>query len=75
MGAFHLTMLVTHPEQFRVAPDPDPDIEAGAQYGAELLRNSWDARRQMANVQLTSIKRGILPANVGLKRLKTAPPE
>ena len=59
MGAFHLTSLMTYPELFQVAPDPDPDIEEGAQYGAELLRESWERRRLMAKVLLKSIKSGI----------------
>jgi hypothetical protein len=71
MGAFHLTMLGTYPELFQVAPDPDPDIEAGARYSAELNRKSWEQRRLMAKVYLESIKSGHLPANVKVKRRRS----
>jgi hypothetical protein len=68
MGAFHLTMLFTYPELFQVAPDPDPDIEEGAQYAAELQRTSWENRRTMARIFFNSIKRGDLQANVKVSR-------
>jgi len=71
MGAFHLTMFGTYPELFQVAPDPDPDIEEGAQYGAELLRKSWELRQRMAKAYLESIKSGHLPANVSVKRRRS----
>jgi hypothetical protein len=68
MGAFHLTMLSTYPELFRIAPDPDPQIEEAALYTAELQRKSWDKRRLTTKVYLECMKSGTLPANVSLKR-------
>jgi hypothetical protein len=68
MGAFHLTMLTTHPELFELAPDPDPDIEEASLHYAELSRQSWEIRRRTAQGYLECIKDRVLTANMDLKR-------
>ena len=47
MGAFHLMMLMTHPDRFQVSADKDLDIEVGAQVAAEHLRYDIALRRKM----------------------------
>jgi hypothetical protein len=69
MGAFHLMSLLTYPDLFRVAPDTDPDVEAGAQHAACLARDDVELRRMDVRVNLDLMKRGVLPANIGLKRV------
>ena len=68
MGGFHLMSLSAYPENFRVVADKDPDIEAGAQYAAALMRDNIDQRRLMAQAFIDSMRNGVLPANVSLKR-------
>jgi hypothetical protein len=68
MGAFHLTMLTSYPELFKLAADPDPDIEKASLHHAELSRQSWEIWRRTAQGYLGCIKDGVLTANVDLKR-------
>lgn len=72
MGAFHLMSLMTYPENFRVAIDPDSDIEIGAQWAARLARDSVEMRRTQVQVYLTAIGKGIVPANAGVRRKPNA---
>ncbi len=68
MGAFHLMMLSAHPEAFQVADDPDPDIEAGAQEGARILRAEISLRHSTVEANLCLIMGGHIPANIGVRR-------
>jgi hypothetical protein len=68
MGAFHLMMLMTHPDRFRVSADKDVDIEVGAQVAAEHLRCDIALRRKMVRGNLRLIQNGQLPSNINVRR-------
>ncbi len=68
MGAFHLMSMMTYPEYFRIAPDPDPDIEAGARYGADWMRQDVEKRRVTVRAYLKSMREGVLDPNMNLRR-------
>ena len=68
MGAFHLMMLMTHPDRFQVSADKDLDIEVGAQVAAEHLRYDIALRRKMVRGNLRLIQNGQLPSNINVQR-------
>lgn len=68
MGAFHMMSMLSYPDHFQVAPDLDPDIEAGARCGASMLREDVALRRVMFQTLLASMQKGLLDANADLLR-------
>ena len=64
---FDLMMKCTWPEKFKIASDPDPDIEIGASIGAALLRSSIEERRRMYEALLNW---GVIDAGMDLRRVE-----
>jgi hypothetical protein len=70
LGAFHLMSLMTYPEQFRIAPDPDSDIEFAAKHFAQAAKKNTDLRRQQVRNYIKLIDSGVIPADINLKRIQ-----
>lgn len=68
MAAFHLMMLMTHPKKFNIAEDSDPDIEAGAQIGANLMREDIALRRATVQINRALMRDGVRLNRIGLRR-------
>lgn len=68
MGAFHLMSLMTYPDHFKVAPDSDKTIEAGAQYAALLARRDLKMRQTLVKVLLSAMEAGHLSPDVRVRR-------
>ena len=71
LGAFHLMSMMIYPEEFQIAPDPDKDVEWGAQYAACAARESTDLRRQMVRGYIKIMEAGVLPADINLRRISS----
>ncbi len=72
MGAFHLMSLATYPEFFKVAADPDPDIEEGSLYGAKIARADVSARRMLVRSFLSEMRAGKMSPNINVRRVDRA---
>jgi hypothetical protein len=70
LGAFHLMSLMTYPEQFRIAPDSDPDIEFAAKYWSQAAQNKTDLRREQVRIYIKLMESGIIPTDINWKRIQ-----
>jgi hypothetical protein len=68
-GAFHLMSMMTYPDNFKVAPDSDADIEACARFAAKRAQNDVKLRIKLFCSNRKIMNAGVFPVNFHIKRI------